>query len=48
VLENIFTCQSSPVAAAKIMGKGKELLEVVRNLFKGGLGNLLLYPKVSN
>jgi hypothetical protein len=33
VLKNISTCQSSLVAVAKLVWKGKELLEIVRELF---------------
>jgi hypothetical protein len=43
VLKNVSTCKSSPVALAKFVWKGKELLEIVRELFEGELGNLLLY-----
>ncbi len=35
VLKNVSTCQSSPVALAKLVWKGKELLEIVRELFEG-------------
>jgi hypothetical protein len=40
VLKNISTCQSSPVALAKLVCEGKELLEIVRELFEGELDNL--------
>jgi hypothetical protein len=39
-LKNTNTCQSSPVALAKLVWKGKELLEIVRELFEGELDNL--------
>jgi hypothetical protein len=40
VLKSIRTCHSSQVALAKLVWKGKELLEIVRELFEGELGNL--------
>jgi hypothetical protein len=42
VLKNISTCQSSMVALAKLVWKGEELLEIIRELFEGELDNLLL------
>jgi hypothetical protein len=42
VLKNISISQSSSVALAKLVWKGKELLEIVRELFEGELNNLLL------
>ncbi len=33
VLKNISTCQSSPVAVAKLVWKGEKLLEIVREIF---------------
>jgi hypothetical protein len=40
MLKNISTCQSSAVAVAKLVWKGKELLEIINRLFEGELNNL--------
>jgi hypothetical protein len=40
VLKNISPCQSSSMALAKLVWKGKELLEILRELFEEELDNL--------